>query len=384
MWYAVILGGGSGQRMKAGKNKVLLDLCGIPILVRSLQAFQMLTDGMLVVMRREDMEEARRILDAWGFQNISIVEGGPTRQDSVYRGLLSLPRECDSVLIHDGARCLIDKDTILRCMQSTESVGCGVAAISVTDTIKKVDSAEQTIETPDRSALRAVQTPQAFRLQSLLEAHHAAIRDGFVGTDDASLLEHMGIPVQLVEGNTRNLKITRPEDLAVAASYLSMSSQPELHCGYGYDVHQLVAGRKLILCGIEVPHTLGLLGHSDADVALHALMDAMLGSVALGDIGHLFPDTDERYHGISSLKLLSAVKERLLKEHASVVNCDITIAAQKPKLAPYIQSMRETIADCLGLPVTSVSVKATTTEHLGFEGRMEGISASAVVMTKIC
>ena len=384
MWYAVILGGGSGQRMKAGKNKVLLDLCGIPILVRSLQAFQMLTDGMLVVMRREDMEEARRILDAWGFQNISIVEGGPTRQDSVYRGLLSLPRECDSVLIHDGARCLIDKDTILRCMQSTESVGCGVAAISVTDTIKKVASAEQTSETPDRSALRAVQTPQAFRLQSLLDAHHAAIRDGFVGTDDASLLEHMGIPVQLVEGNTRNLKITRPEDLAVAASYLSMSSQPELHIGYGYDVHQLVAGRKLILCGIEVPHTLGLLGHSDADVALHALMDAMLGSVALGDIGHLFPDTDERYHGISSLKLLSAVKERLLKEHASVVNCDITIAAQKPKLAPYIQSMRETIADCLGLPVSSVSVKATTTEHLGFEGRMEGISASAVVMTKIC
>ena len=145
-----------------------------------------------------------------------------------------------------------------------------------------------------------------------------------------------------------------------------------------------MAGRKLILCGIEVPHTVGLLGHSDADVALHALMDAMLGSVALGDIGHLFPDTDERYHGISSLKLLSAVKERLLEEHASVVNCDITIAAQKPKLAPYIQSMRETIADCLGLPVSSVSVKATTTEHLGFEGRMEGISASAVVMTKIC
>ena len=154
--------------------------------------------------------------------------------------------------------------------------------------------------------------------------------------------------------------------------------------GMGYDVHRLVEGRKLILGGVEVPHTLGLLGHSDADVALHALMDAMLGSVALGDIGHLFPDTDERYHGISSLKLLSAVKERLLEEHASVVNCDITIAAQKPKLAPYIQSMRETIADCLGLPVTSVSVKATTTEHLGFEGRMEGISASAVVMTKIC
>lgn len=383
MWYAVILGGGSGQRMHAGKNKVLLELCGIPVLIRSLQAFEGLTDGMLVVMRKEDINEARELLDAWGYSNVPITEGGATRQESVYHGLLALPSSCDSVLIHDGARCLVDQDTILRCMESTKRVGCGVAAISVTDTIKKVNASEQTVETPSREYLRAVQTPQAFRVKSLLQAHLTAISDGFVGTDDASLLEHMGVPVQLVEGNTQNLKITRPEDLAVAASYLSMNSQPEMHIGYGYDVHQLTAGRKLILCGIEIPHTVGLLGHSDADVALHALMDAMLGSVALGDIGHLFPDTDEQYRSISSLKLLSAVRQRLLTEKAVVVNCDITIAAQKPKLAPYIQAMRETVAASLCIPVASVSVKATTTEHLGFEGRMEGISASAVVMTRI-
>ena len=170
----------------------------------------------------------------------------------------------------------------------------------------------------------------------------------------------------------------------MAASYLSSSSSfPVLHIGYGYDVHQLTEGRKLILCGVEVPHTVGLLGHSDADVALHALMDAMLGSVALGDIGHLFPDTDESYRGISSLKLLSIVRDRLFELHASVVNCDLTIAAQKPKLAPYIPAMRESISNVLGLPVSCISVKATTTEHLGFEGRMEGISASAVVMTRL-
>ena len=169
----------------------------------------------------------------------------------------------------------------------------------------------------------------------------------------------------------------------MAATYLSTEPFPTLHIGYGYDVHQLVEGRKLILCGIEIPHTVGLLGHSDADVALHALMDAMLGSVALGDIGHLFPDSDDTFKGISSMKLLTIVKERLADIHASVVNCDLTIAAQKPKLASYISGMRESIASVLGLPVSSISVKATTTEHLGFEGRMEGISASAVVMTRI-
>lgn len=384
MWYAVILGGGSGQRMRSVKNKVLLDLCGIPILIRSLKAFEHLADGMVVVVRKEDEAEVREMLDLWGFSDVPITEGGSTRQESVYHGLQSVPDTCEYVMIHDGARCLVDQDTIQRCMRSAEACGSGVAAVQVTDTIKEVDSHDQVTATPARASLRAVQTPQAFLRTKILQAYQSAVQEGFTGTDDASLLEHQGVPVQLVEGNTRNLKITRPEDLAVAASYLSSSSSfPVLHIGYGYDVHQLTEGRKLILCGVEVPHTVGLLGHSDADVALHALMDAMLGSVALGDIGHLFPDTDESYRGISSLKLLSIVRDRLFELHASVVNCDLTIAAQKPKLAPYIPAMRESISNVLGLPVSCISVKATTTEHLGFEGRMEGISASAVVMTRL-
>lgn len=383
MWYAVVLGGGSGQRMQADRNKVLLDLCGVPILIRSLKAFDGLCDGMLVVIRKEDMQEARHMLDQWGYSHVQLTEGGATRQASVYQGILALPASCKFVMVHDAARCLIDRETIMRCKQSTEKHGSGVAAIPVTDTIKEVNEFEQTVATPERSLLRAVQTPQAFLAADLLCAHQYAMQDGYIGTDDASLLEHMGKEVQLVEGNIRNLKITRPEDLAVAATFLSTQSFPTLHIGYGYDVHQLVEGRKLILCGIEIPHTVGLLGHSDADVALHALMDAMLGSVALGDIGHLFPDSDDAFKGISSMKLLTIVKERLADVHAFVVNCDLTIAAQKPKLAPYISGMRESIASVLGLPVSSISVKATTTEHLGFEGRMEGISASAVVMTKM-
>lgn len=383
MWYAIILGGGSGQRMHADKNKVLLDLCGIPILIRSIQAFQNITSGMLVVMRKDDIPEARDMLNAWGFEHIEIVEGGSTRQDSVWRGLSALPDACDRVLIHDGARCLVDQATIMRCMQSTDLCGNGVAAIPVTDTIKQVNASEQTIASPERDFLRAVQTPQAFYKEALISAHLSARQTGYIGTDDASLLEHMGQRVQLVEGSTQNLKITRPEDMAVAASYLSMHSVFSFHVGYGYDVHQLVEGRKLILCGVDVPHTLGLLGHSDADVALHALMDAMLGSVALGDIGHLFPDTDNAFKGISSMKLLSAVYDHMRQAHAEIINCDITIAAQKPKLAPYVPQMRANIAQALQLPINCISVKATTTEHLGFEGRMEGISASAVVMSKV-
>lgn len=380
MWYAIVLGGGSGARMGADRNKVLLDLRGQPVIARSVKAFEGLVDGVVLVSRAEDifaMEAATRGIG----MPVTIVQGGDTRQSSVWNGLCALPEDCTHVLIHDGARCLVDEGTIRRCMQSVEACGTGVAAVPVIDTIKQVNAAEQAVSTFDRASLRAVQTPQGFTVGIIRKAHLAAQAAGFLGTDDASLVERMGHAVHLTLGDRRNIKLTTPEDMVMAGAFLD-SSYPALRIGQGYDVHRLVEDRELILCGVKVPHTLGLLGHSDADVALHALMDAMLGAMALGDIGKHFPDTDEKYRGISSMTLLRHVTELLHAHHARVTNCDVTIVAQRPKLLPYIPLMRENVAAVLDLPLERVNIKATTTERLAFEGREEGISAQAVCMVE--
>ena len=380
MWYAIILAGGSGSRMGAGMNKVLMPLAGETVIARSLRAFAGMVDGMILVSRSEDMQQMQLAAAQAGI-DVRIVIGGATRQESVWNGLCALPEACTHVMIHDGARCMVDKATIERCKASVLECGTGVAAIPVIDTIKETDAEELVVSTPDRSALRAVQTPQGFSLEIIREAHRKAQEAGFIGTDDASLVERLNIPVRLTLGDRRNIKLTTPEDMQMAEAFLH-NDFPALRIGQGYDVHRLVEGRDLILCGVKVPHHLGLLGHSDADVALHALMDAMLGSMALGDIGRHFPDTDEQYRGISSMKLLEHVAA-LLREHgACVTNCDVTIAAQRPKLLPYVPQMRQNIASLLALPLDRVNVKATTTEHLAFEGREEGISARAVCMVQ--
>lgn len=383
MWYVILLAGGSGSRMGAGKNKVLLELQGEPVICRAARAFTAVADGMVVVARDEDRNAIQAALEASGLMHsrVSIVSGGATRQDSVWNGLQALPADADKVLIHDGARCLVDEATIRRCMDAVEQTCTGVAAIPAVDTIKQVNEAWQVTGTPDRAALRAVQTPQAFTVELIRRAHLSAQAEGFQGTDDASLVERLDLPVQLTEGNRRNIKLTTPEDIAMAEAMLNDSPAfPALRVGQGYDVHRLVEGRDLILCGVNVPHTLGLLGHSDADVALHALMDAMLGATALGDIGKHFPDTDPQYKGISSMKLLEHVVALLKERHFRVTNADVTIVAQKPKLLPHIPQMRQNVADALQLPLERVNVKATTTERLAFEGREEGISAQAVCM----
>ena len=385
MWYVILLAGGSGARMGAGKNKVLLELRGEPVICRAARAFAGLADGMVLVAREEDrsaLETALRASHAFP-GDLRVVSGGATRQDSVWNGLQALPHDADKVLIHDGARCLVDEATIRACMEAVDRCGTGVAAVPAVDTIKQVDDNWLVTGTPERSALRAVQTPQAFAVDLIRKAHLAAQEEAFQGTDDASLVERLGIPVQLTPGSRRNIKLTTPEDIAMAEAMLNDSpALPNLRVGQGYDVHRLVEGRDLILCGVNVPHTLGLLGHSDADVALHALMDAMLGAMALGDIGKHFPDTDQRYKGISSMKLLEHVVALLAEKRCRVTNADVTIVAQKPKLLPHIPQMRQNVADALGLPLNRVNVKATTTERLAFEGREEGISAQAVCMVQ--
>lgn len=381
MWGAIILGGGSGQRMGAKCNKVLLPIAGKSMIVRSVEAFVPLVEQVVVVSREEDMPVMASELAQNGL-DVPVVSGGATRQESVWWGLQALSGQCDGVLVHDGARCLVTADVIQRCMVSVEKCGTGVAAVPVTDTIKTVSDANIALDTPNRASLRAVQTPQGFKVDLLRQAHEQAQRDGFLGTDDASLVERLGVPVQLTEGSRRNIKLTTPEDLLMAEAFFAEQALPALRVGQGYDVHRLVEGRPLILCGVTVPHTLGLLGHSDADVALHALMDAMLGAMALGDIGKHFPDTDEAYRGISSMLLLRHVVALLKAHHARVTNCDVTIVAQKPKLLPYIPQMRQNVADALELPLARVNIKATTTEKLGFEGEEKGISAQAVCMVQ--
>ncbi|MBR6569836.1 MAG: 2-C-methyl-D-erythritol 2,4-cyclodiphosphate synthase [Clostridia bacterium] len=378
MWYAIILAGGSGSRMGTDRNKVLLTLQGEPVIIRAIRAFEGLVDGVILVAREEDIPTMRAIT-AGNALCRAIVPGGDTRQASVWNGLCALPEGAERVLIHDGARCLVDADTIRRCKASVEACGTGVAAVPVIDTIKEVNSSAVAVSTPDRSRLMAVQTPQGFDVALIRRAHEAAQAEGFIGTDDASLVERLGHPVQMTTGSRRNIKLTTPEDIKMADAFLE-NRFPALRLGQGYDVHRLVEGRDLILCGVNVPHTLGLLGHSDADVAVHALMDAMLGAMALGDIGKHFPDTDDRYRGISSMKLLEHVVALLNDHGAQVTNCDVTIVAQRPKLLPHIPQMRQNIADALHLPLDRVNVKATTTERLAFEGREEGISAQAVCM----
>ena len=383
MWYVILLAGGSGARMGAGCNKVLLELKAEPVICRAARAFSGVVDGMVVVARQEDRSAIQAVLEASkAFHGpLTIVTGGTTRQDSVWNGLCALPEGADKVLIHDGARCLVDEGTIRRAMEAVEACGTGVAAIPAVDTIKQVDDGWRVTGTPDRATLRAVQTPQAFTVELIRRAHLAAQAEGFQGTDDASLVERLGLSVQLTQGSRRNIKLTTPEDVAMAEAMLHESpALPALRIGQGYDVHRLVEGRELILCGVNVPHTLGLLGHSDADVALHALMDAMLGAAALGDIGKHFPDTDARYKGISSMKLLAHVVALLAENRLRVTNADVTIVAQKPKLLPHIPQMRLNVTEALHLPLDRVNVKATTTERLAFEGREEGISAQAVCM----
>jgi len=381
----ILLAAGSGKRMQSDENKVFLPIDGLPVLCRSVTAFQGLCDTLVLVIKPEEEQRVKELLAAHGLDKAvsAFAYGGEERQDSVSNGLHCLTNDESIVLIHDAARPLITQEVMERVIASAHEHGTGVAAVPVKDTIKQVDGEDRVINTPDRACLRAVQTPQGFTKSILLKAHAQAKETGFKATDDAALAEALGIPVQLTQGSYDNLKITTPEDIAQAEAVLRRvngGGSIAMRIGQGYDVHQLVHGRKLILCGIEIPHETGLLGHSDADVALHALSDALLGAAALGDIGKHFPDSDLRYKGISSLLLLEHVMKLLHEKGYSVVNVDVTIVAQRPKLAPYIEAMRENVAKALKTPMDAVSVKATTTEHLGFEGEEKGISAQAVCL----
>ena len=377
--HVVLAAGGAGSRMGAGQNKIFLEAGGKSILLRSMQLFEGIIDRMVIVCRPEDEQQIRRIVSMSGVSyQVSLARGGESRQHSVLNGLKSLGADPDDiVLVHDAARCLTPVNVILDILESCRSKGSGVAAVPAVNTMKYADSDMYVLHTADRSALYEIQTPQGFRFAQLYDSYIKAEKDGFVATDDASVAEHAGVRVLLVRGSKKNIKVMEKEDLVMINALLQQDT-PSFRIGMGYDVHRLTEGRKLILCGIEIPHTLGLLGHSDADVALHALMDAMFGAAALGDIGRHFPDTSDEYKGISSVLLLKEAIRKVRKAGYEFVNADITIAAQKPRISPYIPEMVRKVSETLSCDTSQVNIKATTTERLGFEGREEGISAQAV------
>ncbi len=380
----IIAAAGSSTRMGAGIDKQFVMLNGQPVLWHTLNVFIQLPQvrQLLVTVSPGNAERVAALLQTtvtdipW-----QIVPGGAERQYSVQNALNRVDSSMDLVMVHDGARPFVEKDCVLESMRLAGHYGAAVVAVPVKDTIKSADQSAVVRQTLDRSSLWQVQTPQTFRRELLQQAYAQAAAAGVLATDDAALVERAGGEVRLVRGSYNNFKVTTPEDLLLAEAVAAGGSVWRMQrVGFGYDVHQFVAGRPLMLGGVEVPHTRGLEGHSDADVLLHAIADALLGAAGLGDIGRHFPDTDPRYKGISSLVLLHEVRDKISEAGFVTHNLDAVVAAQEPKLAPYIERMNMRIAETLGISVSQVNIKATTTERLGFVGRKEGIAAQAVVM----
>lgn len=363
---AIIVAAGRGKRLGSSLPKQFLKVRGRTILEMSVGAFEQnkYVDEIFVAANADYCELTEKLCR--GFSKLKkIVAGGAERQDSVRAALDCLRGENGIVLVHDAARPFVSEAVINAVIEGTADFDAAIPTVPAKDTIRQVDGTGS--HTLQRETLACVQTPQGFRISLLKHAFEKAQAQGVLGTDDASLVERMGINISMVQGEDANRKITTREDL-----------ETEMRIGTGYDVHRLVEGRSLVLCGEQIPYKKGLLGHSDADVALHALMDAMLGAAGLGDIGKHFPDTDERYRGISSMKLLQKTAELLREAGYFLGNADITIIAQRPKIAGYIPKMRANIAEIMNCDENKINIKGTTTEKLGFVGREEGIASEAV------
>jgi 2-C-methyl-D-erythritol 2,4-cyclodiphosphate synthase/2-C-methyl-D-erythritol 4-phosphate cytidylyltransferase len=318
------------------------------------------------------------ILIPYGIKKVDkIVTGGKERCFSVQNAFKEVDEDDDVVLIHDAARPFVTAEQTGSVIDAAYAHGAAALAFRTTDTLKRA-SGDIAFETVDRKDLWNIQTPQAFRREVLARAIKNAEETHDFGTDECYIVEKIHQTIKLIESSSENLKVTEAKDWITAEKILNMNHQ-KLRVGTGYDVHRLVQGRKLILGGVEIPHTTGLLGHSDADVLCHAIADAILGALGEGDLGKHFPDSDAKYKDISSLKLLSHIKSLMEKHNQSIGNVDATVVAQKPKIAAFIAQMRNNIAEALSVKPDIISIKATTTEGLGFEGREEGISAQAIV-----
>lgn len=379
---ALIVAAGRGTRIGGDIPKQYLPLLGEPILRHSLRAFMQTPgiDGIRAVIHPDD----RDLYDqaAAGFDLLEPVPGGSSRQESVRQGLESLRAlKPDQVLIHDGARPLITPEIIGTTLAALVETAGAIAAVPMPDTLKRESKQNIAAEGPERTGLWRAQTPQTFRYAAILAAHQAAT--GLELTDDAAVAERAGIGVKLVLGSEENLKVTNPADLA-RAEKLMLARLSDIRAGQGYDVHAFGdADRKLMLGGIEIPHTRGLAGHSDADVALHAITDAVLGAIGDGDIGQHFPPSNERWRGAPSDQFLAHAISLVRAKGGAITHIDLTIICEAPKIGPHRPAMRQRIAAITDLPLERISVKATTTEKLGFTGREEGIAAQAIATVRL-
>lgn len=377
----LVVAAGKGVRAGGAIPKQYQHLNGRPVLSHSLRAFLQHggASSVQAVISKEDTplyDAACAGLDGVG----AAIHGGAERQDSVLLGLEALAARPqadwpDYVLIHDGARPFVSADLIDRVIEALNSGAAGVIpGLAVTDTVKRLGPNGIVVETLDRGALRRVQTPQGFRFDVILAAHRACA--GAALTDDAAVADRAGLAVQVVEGEETNLKITHPEDLVSKAA----SESPRLETprvGQGFDVHRFEPGDAVTLCGVQIPHTARLKGHSDADVGLHALTDAILGALSAGDIGDHFPPSDPRWKGADSADFLRHAASLASERSARIAHVDVTLICERPKIGPHKAAMRARIADILAISQDAVSVKATTTEGLGFTGRGEGVAAQA-------
>lgn len=374
----IIPAAGTGARLCNAERKAWVPLAGRPLLSYALETFRRhpAVAEVILVVAADDIDRARGLLAA-GPSRVTekAVVGGDARRDSVWRGLEEVSAGTDIVLIHDAARPFLTPRLIDACLEAVRRYGAALVAQPVADTLKRATREGDVAATVDRRELWGAQTPQGARTALLVDAYRRAIAEDWPVTDDAGVLERAGHRVHLVEGEAMNFKVTRPEDLVLAERLVTGVPRT----GFGYDVHRLAPERALVLGGVPIPYALGLDGHSDADVLTHAIMDALLGAAGLGDIGQHFPDSDPQYRGISSLALLRVVATLLGDHGFAVYNIDSTLVAQAPRVAPYIPAMREALAAAMGIPSLRVSVKATTTEGLGFTGTGEGMAAYATV-----
>ena len=370
---AVIVGAGSSARMKT--DKMMLNILGQSVIERTVRVFSKsgLFDEIILVTSKKNEENFKELFKD---KNIKIVLGGETRAQSVLNGVKCATS--NFVMIHDGARPLVTVDIIKNVLDRALEFKASACAVKCKDSVKTVEEGfiKSTVK---RESIMLMQTPQCFEKEILFRAYEKS--DG-AETDDCEILEKTGAKIKIVEGSYENIKLTTKEDILVAESIIRKREGQvnTMRVGTGFDTHQLTEDRPLIIGGVKIPYEKGLLGHSDADVLIHAVIDALFGAAALGDIGTHFPDKDEKYKGISSMLLLKEAGNLVKKEGYGVENIDTTIIIQSPKMAPYIDEMRKNISCALDTDISKISIKAKTNEKMGFTGRGEGVEARATVL----
>lgn len=375
---AVVVAAGRGLRAGGGLPKQYRQVFGEPVIRPSLASLAGHAGISLVQPVIHPADAALFSAASAGLALLPPVHGGASRQGSVRAGLEALqPHGPDLVLVHDAARPFASHALITRAIAAAGSSGAAVPVVAVADTVKTVDAAGCVTGTIDRAYLRIAQTPQAFGFATLLDAHRrakAAGRDDF--TDDAALAEWAGLRVATFEGEAENVKLTTDDDF-VRAETAKLTALSDVRSGFGFDVHRFGDGNHVMLGGVRIPHPRGLSGHSDADVVLHALVDAILGALGDGDIGVHFPPTDPRWRGASSDKFLAFAAERVRARGGRIAHLDVTIVCEVPRIGPHRDAMRARIADIAGVAIERVGLKATTSEKMGFTGRGEGMAAFA-------